>query len=136
MASIIQGYQYDIFIRYRQKDNKGDRWVREFADALKTELDSTFKEEISVYFDINPQDGLLETHDVDASLKDKLKCLVFKASDRPQVKYSGDAYNLFIEQRDHKTIEHVEEFKVMLMNRSNAVPGIMDVSKGGIYGLL
>jgi hypothetical protein len=44
---------------------------------LKTELESTFKEEISVYFDINPHDGLLETHDVDDSLKDKLKCLVF-----------------------------------------------------------
>jgi hypothetical protein len=34
-------------------------------------------EEISVYFDINPHDGLLETHDVDASLKEKLKCLIF-----------------------------------------------------------
>jgi TolB-like protein/Tfp pilus assembly protein PilF len=77
MASIISGYEYDIFISYRQKDNKGDRWVSEFVDALKTELESTFKEEISVYFDINPHDGLLETHDVDASLKDKLKCLVF-----------------------------------------------------------
>ena len=52
-------------------------WVSEFVEALKTELESTFKEEISVYFDINPHDGLLETHDVDASLKDKLKCLVF-----------------------------------------------------------
>ena len=77
MSSIIAGYNYDIFISYRQKDNKGDRWVSEFIDALKTELESTFKEEISVYFDINPHDGLLETHDVDASLKDKLKCLVF-----------------------------------------------------------
>jgi len=77
MASLIQGYEYDIFISYRQKDNKGDRWVSEFVEALKTELESTFKEEISVYFDINPHDGLLETHDVDASLKDKLKCLVF-----------------------------------------------------------
>jgi TolB-like protein len=76
MSSIIEGYNYDIFISYRQKDNKGDRWVSEFVDALKTELESTFKEEISVYFDINPHDGLLETHDV-ASLKDKLKCLVF-----------------------------------------------------------
>ncbi len=44
---------------------------------LKGELESTFKEEISVYFDINPHDGLLETHDVNASLKEKLKCLVF-----------------------------------------------------------
>jgi len=77
MPSLIPGYNYDIFISYRQKDNKGDRWVSEFVYALKTELESTFKEEISVYFDINPHDGLLETHDVDASLKDKLKCLVF-----------------------------------------------------------
>jgi tetratricopeptide (TPR) repeat protein len=77
VASIIEGYNYDIFISYRQKDNKGDRWVSEFVEALKTELESTFKEEISVYFDINPHDGLLETHDVDASLKEKLKCLVF-----------------------------------------------------------
>ncbi len=77
MASIIEGYNYDIFISYRQKDNKGDRWVSEFVEALKTELESTFKEEISVYFDINPHDGLLETHDVDESLKEKLKCLVF-----------------------------------------------------------
>jgi hypothetical protein len=36
MASIIQGYEYDIFISYRQKDNKGDRWVSEFVEALKT----------------------------------------------------------------------------------------------------
>src|SRR5665647_1583112 len=77
MSSIIKGYNYDIFISYRQKDNKGDRWVSEFVEALKTELESTFKEEISVYFDINPHDGLLETHDVNASLKGKLKCLIF-----------------------------------------------------------
>jgi|GEM_PF-357923 len=77
MESIIPGYEYDIFISYRQKDNKGDRWVSEFVDALKTELESTFKEEISVYFDINPHDGLLETHDVNSSLKEKLRCLIF-----------------------------------------------------------
>ena len=77
MSSIIEGYNYDIFISYRQKDNKHDGWVTEFVDNLKGELESTFKEEISVYFDINPTDGLLETHDVDASLKDKLKCLIF-----------------------------------------------------------
>jgi len=77
MASLIPGYNYDIFISYRQKDNKGDRWVSEFVEALKTELESTFKEEINVYFDINPSDYLLESYDVDASLKDKLRCLVF-----------------------------------------------------------
>jgi len=77
MASLISGYEYDIFISYRQKDNKHDGWVTEFVNNLEGELESTFKEEISVYFDINPHDGLLETHDVDESLKEKLKCLVF-----------------------------------------------------------
>ena len=77
MASIIPGYEYDIFISYRQKDNKHDGWVTEFVSNLQGELESTFKEDVSVYFDINPHDGLLETHDVDASLKEKLKCLVF-----------------------------------------------------------
>jgi adenylate cyclase len=77
MASLIPGYKYDIFISYRQKDNKYDGWVTEFVDNLKKEIEATFKEEISVYFDINPHDGLLETHDVDASLMEKLNCLVF-----------------------------------------------------------
>ncbi len=77
MASLVAGYEYDIFISYRQKDNKSDGWVTKFVNNLKVELESTFKEEISVYFDINPHDGLLETHDVDASLKEKLKCLIF-----------------------------------------------------------
>jgi TolB-like protein len=77
MASLIEGYNYDVFISYRQKDNKYDSWVTDFVDNLTKELEATFKEEISVYFDINPHDGLLETDDVDASLREKLKCLIF-----------------------------------------------------------
>jgi TolB-like protein/Tfp pilus assembly protein PilF len=77
MASLIFGYNYDIFISYRQKDNKGDRWVSLFVEALKTELDSIFKEDVSVYYDENPHDRLQDTHNVDKSLKEKLKCLIF-----------------------------------------------------------
>lgn len=77
MASIIPGYSYDVFISYRQKDNRHDGWVSDFVDNLKGELEATFKEEVSVYFDINPHDGLLETHSVIRSLKDKLKSLIF-----------------------------------------------------------
>jgi adenylate cyclase len=77
MSAILPGYTYDIFISYRQKDNKYDGWVTEFVDHLKRELEATFKEDISVYFDENPHDGLRETHIVDKSLQDKLKCLVF-----------------------------------------------------------
>jgi TolB-like protein len=76
MSSIIQGYSYDIFISYRQNDNKYDGWVTEFVDNLNKELEATIKAKISVYFDINPHDGLLETHSVDRSLEEKLKCLI------------------------------------------------------------
>ncbi|HTF18575.1 MAG TPA: tetratricopeptide repeat protein [Chryseolinea sp.] len=77
MPSLVSGFEYDIFISYRHKDNKGDRWVSRFVAALKTELESTFKEEISVYYDENPHDGLIEAYTVDKSLANKLKCLVF-----------------------------------------------------------
>jgi hypothetical protein len=77
MSSMIEGYNYDIFISYRQKDNKHDGWVTEFVNQLKGELEATFKEDISIFFDENPSDGLLETHSVDKSLEGKLKCLIF-----------------------------------------------------------
>lgn len=57
-----------------------------------------------------------------------------KASERPKVRYSRDAYDLFIESWDLDTIEHVEEFKILLLNRANTVLGKMTVSKGGISG--
>ncbi|MCU0378860.1 MAG: hypothetical protein MUC78_11450 [Bacteroidales bacterium] len=77
MPGIAKGFEYDIFISYRQKDNKYDGWVTEFVENLKRELEATFKEEITVYFDSNAHDGLLETHEVGDSLQNKLKCLVF-----------------------------------------------------------
>ena len=77
MSSIIPGYEYDIFISYRQKDNKYDGWVTEFVDHLKRELEATFKEDLSIFFDENPHDRILETYNVDKSLEGKLKCLIF-----------------------------------------------------------
>jgi hypothetical protein len=35
MASLIEGYNYDIFISYRQKDNKHDGWVSRFVENLR-----------------------------------------------------------------------------------------------------
>ena len=57
-----------------------------------------------------------------------------KASQRPQVKTSKDAFELFMEHWDLDSIEHVEEFKLMLLTRSNKVLGIASISKGGING--
>ncbi len=57
-----------------------------------------------------------------------------KASERQQIKSSKDAFDIFMESWDRDTVEYVEEFKLLLMNRSNAVLGILAVSKGGISG--
>src|SRR5260221_14051801 len=77
MPSLIPGYEYDVFVSYRQKDNKHDGWVTEFVSNLKKELEVTFKEDISVYFDENLFDGIQDGHEVNDSLNAKLKCLIF-----------------------------------------------------------
>ncbi len=83
MASQIRDFEYDIFISYRHNDNrtlaqkKADGWVTEFVDSLSLELEATVKGKVSIYFDENPHDGLLETQNVDESLAPKLKALLF-----------------------------------------------------------
>jgi len=76
MSSVLSGFEYDIFISHRQNDNRSG-WVRKFVHHLSQELATTLKEPVSIYFDENPHDGLLETDLVDDSLKDKLRCLIF-----------------------------------------------------------
>lgn len=77
MASILPDFEYDVFISYRQNDNKHDGWVSEFVKNLRGELEATFKEEISIYFDENPHDRLQETYNVGKSLDIKLKSFIF-----------------------------------------------------------
>lgn len=76
MPSVLPEYEYDIFISYRHKDNRSEKWVTQFVHALREELEGTFKEPISIYFDENPYDGLLENHSVDQSLNNKLKSII------------------------------------------------------------
>lgn len=76
MPSSITGFEYDIFISYRHNDNRSG-WVTDFVAALQEELGATIKQPVSIYFDRNPHDGLLETYNVDKSLEGKLKCLIF-----------------------------------------------------------
>jgi DNA repair protein RadC len=57
-----------------------------------------------------------------------------KPSDRPQIKSSEDAYKLFLKSWDKNTIEHVEEFKILLLNRSSKALGIAPISLGGTAG--
>ncbi len=76
MQSVIPGFEYDIFISYRHNDNRSG-WVTQFVEVLQEELAATIKEPLSIYFDKNPHDGLLEIHHVDKSLEGKLRCLLF-----------------------------------------------------------
>jgi TolB-like protein len=77
MASVVPGFENDIFISYRQKDNKYDRWVTDFVANLRRELEATLKEQLSIYFDENPLDGILDTHQVDQTIFLKIKSLIF-----------------------------------------------------------
>lgn len=57
-----------------------------------------------------------------------------KPSERPKILSSKDSYNLLLQCWDMDKIELQEQFKVMLLNRSNKVLGIYEVSSGGITG--
>lgn len=76
MLSSTPQFEYDIFISYRHNDDL-DGWVTDFVHDLEKELRSTLKETVTIYFDKNPRDGLLETDSVDKSLEGKLNCLIF-----------------------------------------------------------
>ena len=51
--------------------------ISTLVDHIKEELAATIKSPLSIYFDTNPYDGLLENHDVDKSLARKLRSLIF-----------------------------------------------------------
>ena len=54
-------------------------------------------------------------------------------SERPKIKSSSDAYQVFLEMWSDK-IEFVEEFNLLLLNRANHVIGFVNLSKGGVSG--
>jgi hypothetical protein len=53
-----------------------------------------------------------------------------RPSDRKRITCSRDAYDSFKENWNDDTIEHIDVFKILLLNLSNAVLGLMSVSKG------
>jgi len=57
-----------------------------------------------------------------------------RASHRIPIKSAEDAACLFFMVWDMSTIEHIEEVKMILLNRANQVLGVVHLSKGGISG--
>ncbi len=55
-----------------------------------------------------------------------------KPSQRPRIKNPEDAYKLLLHTWDKSKIELVEQFKVLLLNRSKRVLGICTLTSGGV----
>lgn len=73
--------------------------------------------------------ALYEVAEVELIYKSKVK-----ASNRPQITSSKEAYKVLLKSWDENKIEFVEQFKVLFLNKANKVLGIYDVSTGGISG--
>ena len=72
---------------------------------------------------------LTEVAEIELIYKSKVK-----ASARPVIQKSKDAYDILIANWDENKIELQEQFKVLYLNRANKVLGIFDLSKGGVSG--
>jgi DNA repair protein RadC len=59
-----------------------------------------------------------------------------KASERPKITTSQDAFRVLKTHWNLETIDFLETFKVMLLNRANRVLGIIEISTGGLSGTL
>lgn len=57
-----------------------------------------------------------------------------KASERPKINSSKDAYDIFLQSWSDTKIEFVEQFKILLLNRGNKVLAVYEVSTGGVTG--
>lgn len=75
------------------------------------------------------ENNLLQVAEVEVSYRQN-----YKISERPKITQSFDAYQLFLNNWNKGRISYLEEFKVMLLNRSNRVLGIVDISLGGLNG--
>lgn len=60
----------------------------------------------------------------------------FKASERPKINQSKDAYNILFNNWDQGRIEMSEQFCILLLNRANNVIGMTEISSGGFSGTL
>ena len=59
-----------------------------------------------------------------------------KASLRPKINSSRDAFEVLKQHWNYETIEFIEEFKLMLLNKANQVLGLIDISSGGTAGTI
>lgn len=77
------------------------------------------------------QNILLQVSEIQLVYRPKVK-----ASERMRVSDAKSAYEVLLKSWDMDSIEIVEQFKIMLLNKSNKVLGISHISTGGISGTI
>lgn len=75
------------------------------------------------------QEMMSQVAEVELVYKSKVK-----ASNRPLISSSSDAYDILKELWEEGKIDLVEQFKVLFLNRANRVLCLFNVSSGGITG--
>jgi len=60
----------------------------------------------------------------------------YNITEQPKINSSQDAYRILMQHWHLGRIELLEEFKVILLNTSNRVLGLIDISVGGVQGTL
>ena len=59
-----------------------------------------------------------------------------KAAERIQIRNGQDAFDVFWRAWDTEVIEHIEEMKMLLLDRSNKALGVVSLSRGGTTGTI
>jgi DNA repair protein RadC len=77
----------------------------------------------------NTNETLFEVSEIQLSYKSKVK-----ASLRPRISRSKDVEEVLRKYWNDDTLELYEQFKILLLNRTNKVIGIFEVSSGGLAG--
>jgi DNA repair protein RadC len=57
-----------------------------------------------------------------------------KASARPKITSSKDSYDVLLNNWDDNKIDFIEQFKILLLNRTHKVLAVYEVSTGGVAG--
>lgn len=77
------------------------------------------------------QNTLFKVAEIEISYKPN-----YKASERPKITTSQEAYDVLMAHWSLNRIDFLEEFKIILLNRRNRVLGVVNISQGGVTGTL
>ena len=77
----------------------------------------------------NQVKNLLNVSEVEITYKTKIN-----KKDRKKITSSKDAYNLLKQVYNNDTVEYVESFYILILNRANEAIGVKQISQGGVSG--